>query len=234
MKIRIQLDRQAAVLKEKGREWQEKIAWMDSLESAQAHPPVSTPQEFTPAKRPDKTPIQNDSTPVPSTRKEDICLISCAGETFALPAAGIVKIDWVCAKKAARILIRGHASLADFKKVFRNIKTGVLDRWAKMPTKEIKAYRFEPFNRELVRHTVTDGCTAVLASDGRRHAVIFATEAWFVQRVPIRTTENTEDILGTFNAEDGRQVNLYAFKHLACGFPRLQPVPPNANIVSPE
>jgi hypothetical protein len=112
-----------------------------------------------------------------SVSTESICLIESDGKCLALPVGCVLRVARSSAKKGAKILKRGYATLGDFRPPLRGIRTRVLGEWAKRPSKELNSYRFEPVEPAAFEHSGKVGRTAVLASDGQRHVVIFAESA---------------------------------------------------------
>ena len=111
-----------------------------------------------------------------SAYKGSLYLIESHGKCLALPAGCVLKVART--KRGDKILKRGYATIDDFRPFFlRLIESGVLGKWVKRPGKELDSYRFEPVEPGLFGHREKCGRVAVLASDGSRHAVIFADSA---------------------------------------------------------
>src|SRR5208337_2513537 len=107
-------------------------------------------------------------------------LIALDGQTLALPASCVLRVAHSSEKKGLKILERGYATLANFKPYFRGIKSGLLGKWTKLPGKELRSYRFELVALDSFNQAEAAGQMAVLASDGQKHAILFAERADFI------------------------------------------------------
>ena len=107
-------------------------------------------------------------------------LIALDGQTLALPASCVLRVAQSSEKKGLKILERGYATLANFKPYFRGIKSGLLGEWTKLPGKELRSYRFELVALDSFNQAEAAGQMAVLASDGQKHAIMFAERADFI------------------------------------------------------
>ncbi|MGA2400224.1 MAG: hypothetical protein ABSG91_00770 [Syntrophobacteraceae bacterium] len=123
---------------------------------------------------------------------EILHLIASDGQCLALPASCVLRVARSSERKGLKILKRGYATLADFRPSFRGIKTGVLGEWTKLPGKELRYYKFEPVTLDSFNRAETGGQMAVLASDGQKHAIIFAERVDFTADVEIDTGSPAE------------------------------------------
>ena len=127
------------------------------------------------------------------------------GQTLALPASCVLRVAKSSEKKGLRILERGYATLANFKPYFRDIKSGVLGEWRKLPGKKLRSLRFELVALDSFNQAEAPWQMAVLASDGQRHAILFAERADFIAdagtesglqaEAPHEAVENLSDLL---------------------------------------
>ncbi|MGO9376491.1 MAG: hypothetical protein ACLQBD_30955, partial [Syntrophobacteraceae bacterium] len=107
-------------------------------------------------------------------------LIALDGQTLALPASCVLRVAQSSTKKGLRILERGYATLANFKPCLRGIKSEVLGNWTELPSKILRSYRFELVALDSFNQAGAAGQIAVLASDGEKHAILFAESADFI------------------------------------------------------
>ncbi len=107
-------------------------------------------------------------------------LTALDGQTLALPASCVLRIAQSSEKKGLKILEKGYATLANFKPHLRGIKSGVLGEWTKLTGKKLRSYRFELVALDSFNQAEAPWQMAVLASDGQRHAILFAEKADFV------------------------------------------------------
>ena len=106
-------------------------------------------------------------------------LIALDGQTLTIPASCVLRIAQSSEKKGLKILERGYATLANFKPHFRGIKSGVLGEWAKLPGKKLRSFRFELVALDSFNQAEAPWQIAILASDGQKHAILFAESADF-------------------------------------------------------
>ncbi len=107
-------------------------------------------------------------------------LIALDGHTLRLPASCVLRVAQSSEKKGLKILKRGYATLADFKPYLRGIKSEVLGEWAKLPGKNLRSYKFELVALDSFNQAEAGGQMAVLASDGQKHAIMFAEKVDFI------------------------------------------------------
>ena len=113
-------------------------------------------------------------------------LVALDGQTLALPASCVLRVAQSSTKKGLRILERGYATLANFKPCLRGIKSEVLGNWTELPSKILRSYRFELVALDSFNQAGAAGQIAVLASDGEKHAILFAESADFIADAGIR------------------------------------------------
>ena len=167
------LEGQVDILRDKRGELIDRASRVARLETAQAHVKTRA-QGAEPAAEADAVCEKACS----AVYNESLYLIASNGKCLALPAGCVLKVARSSIKTRGKILKRGHATLDDFcLPLLRWIKSGVLGEWAKRPRKDLGSYRFEPVEPGLFDRSETRGQVAVLASDGNRHAVIFADSA---------------------------------------------------------
>ena len=119
-------------------------------------------------------------------------LMALDGHTLALPASCVLRVAHSSEKKGMKILKRGYATLADFKPYLRGIKSGVFAEWTKLPGKRLRSYRFELVALDAFNQAEAGGQMAVLASDGQKHAIIFAERVDFIADGEIEAREAVE------------------------------------------
>ncbi len=142
-------------------------------------------------------------------RRENLFLIALCGKCLGLPASCVLRVARAPGKKGVKILKRGYATLGDFTPPLRGIKSGVLGEWAKLPAKELKSYRFEPFEPHSPDQAVTSGPTAVLASDGQTHKIIFCQMVHFIVDAEIDAGASTEGAPGPFGSKSHLLVPVF-------------------------
>jgi hypothetical protein len=88
----------------------------------------------------------------------------------------VVKIQSLSPKKARALVHKGYATLAQFKPLFRSIKTGVLGEWKDLSAAALKDWRFTPVRPEVFQVSVMPPAseTAIFVSNGTEGAVILA------------------------------------------------------------
>jgi hypothetical protein len=108
-------------------------------------------------------------------REEQVFFFTLGGRKFGILSKNVVKIDSVNTKRVARIIARGHATLADFKPFYRSLKAGLLGAWSGLPAEILKTYRFRPISLEMSGTEEAPSAVGgvVLVSSGRNHGVIF-------------------------------------------------------------
>jgi hypothetical protein len=145
---------------------------------------------------------KTDSARPPSrVRRENLCLMVSWGKCLALPASCILRVARSTGRRRLRILRRGYATLADFKTLFRGVRSGVMGEWAELPAIELKSYRFEPLDPYRPDDVDTGAPMAVLASDGQTHTIIFCEIVNFIADAEISTGPPTGETLGPFESK---------------------------------
>lgn len=177
--IRCRLESFAAPLQGQIGQLSEKAAWVEKFEPAPTFPDKPVEAETAPVPEPE--PAKAEEKPTPQKTGDDLCVFICAGKPFALPAKSIVKMLPLSKKKRLAIQKRGDASLADFKPMFRGLKSGVIGEWKAAAAKELKSYKFEVCSQAFwASDTIPDKVVAILASNGERHEIIFAENISFI------------------------------------------------------
>ena len=125
-----------AGLKGKGAECTERSEWLANLETVAATAAPEPAKEAAPVPR--RPPAQA------KTIRNDIYVFTFAGKTFGVLAGNVVKVRAVSPGKVKKLLDRGYATLADFKPLFKSIKSGVLGEWKEIGGDALKARRFTP------------------------------------------------------------------------------------------
>jgi hypothetical protein len=186
------LEAQADFLRDKRAEL---IEWTLRISKLQnSHSNTNTPEQVA------ETAGGSGTTPKASVNvyNESLYLIASNGKCLALPTGCVLKVARVSRKGKGKILERGYATLEDFSSpLFRWIKSGVFGKWAKKPRKELDSYRFEHVEPALFECSGKYGRMAILASDGKEHAVIFADSADLISD-PQMAAVNSDDGVGAY------------------------------------
>ncbi|HYA43729.1 MAG TPA: hypothetical protein VEF34_20695 [Syntrophobacteraceae bacterium] len=136
----------------------------------------------------------------PQVRRENLCLLVSCGKSLALPASCILRVARSDAKKRLKILKRGYATLADFTALFRRIRSGIMGRWMELPAKELKSFMFEPLEPDSPSWVAPEVTTAVLASDGQTHKIVFCDMASFIAYAEISAGPPAGEKFGPFES----------------------------------
>ena len=182
-KIRTNLEAQISLMLSKTAEWREGVVQVQGrLDAAEERFAAGAPQAATVLQYPAPAAIQPQP-PAGVTekertsgeiRKDDVCLFDVSGKHFAVLASQVVKVRKISSGAAKKLVKRGYATLADFKPLFRSLKSGVFGTWSGMPDRILGKYRFIPVPPELLHvESLPAAGGVLLVSSGRNHGLIF-------------------------------------------------------------
>lgn len=185
-RIRSSLDVQVSLVLNKSVDWRERMVQAQELlkvaEEYAFQPPAEKPvvsldqTEAARVEAPAATPWRR--TVPPAVRQDDVCLFDVSGRHFAVLASQVVKVQKISGGTARKLIKRGYATLADFKPMFRSVKTGVFGTWSGMPDRILGKYRFVPVLPDVLGvESLPAKGGALLISSGRNHGLIFIDTA---------------------------------------------------------
>ncbi len=120
----------------------------------------------------------------------------------------MVKIERVDDKKAKKLQKRGYATLADFKPLFRNLKTGLQDPWIGLSARELKAFKFAPLPAGIASIPGPPSLVGgvILVSNGSKHGMIFTEISGAgIRNEPVARSSVTAGMVGTIRADEPGQ-----------------------------
>lgn len=214
-RIRSNLDVQVSLVLNKSVDWRERMVQAQELlkdtEEYSFQPPaqvMAIPLDQTEAVRSDASPAAPwRGTAPPAIRQDDVCLFDVSGKHLAVLASQVVKVQKISGGTARKLIKRGYATLADFKPMFRSVKTGVFGTWSGMPDRILGKYRFVPVLPDVLGvESLPAKGGALLISSGRNHGLIFIDTAavdLHNEREILLNEPKRPGILGVIKSETG-------------------------------
>jgi hypothetical protein len=189
-------------------EWSVRIEWISKQERGDLAPAADTGLAET--QSPQAPP---DSVQEVESKREDVYYCVISGKRYGVPASQVVKIDSVSSKKVKKIIGKGYATLADFKPIFKSIKSGLLGPWGDLPVEVLKEYRFVPISHQAlgVADSSATARSIMLVSGGRNQGFLLLESSGAELRKGVeilmgRSGETT--VLGMADAETDAPVEV--------------------------
>jgi|GEM_PF-6113669 len=225
-KLGVNLESHSARLHEVEQEWTgilQKLREVESRLEARAVP-AHVPPDFSGEAL--ETPLEffetkpEEAAPESPPQQEKVYRFTLSGKRFAVPADQVVKMGPVSPKKTAKILKRGHATLADFKPFLGSPKKGIIGDWIQKMD-QLKNARFTPASAELLLEAPAPSFMGaqgfILVSDGRHYGIVF-TDMHEKDRqedtVTLKNASRKKHVRGIFVTESGQQMEVLEFNRV--------------------